>query len=86
MASPVDSEDDVSFSFSFFHHDTICGPNWSNSNWQVFESLTKKIDPQVEEERERAVRERVQAQVEKAQQRLAELVSTISNPVLLDTE
>jgi hypothetical protein len=49
----------------------------SNHNLrQVFESLRKQIDPQVEEERERAVRERIQAQVEKAQQRLAELVRT----------
>jgi len=49
------------------------------TTWQVFESLRKKIDPQVEEERERAVRERIQAQVEKAQQRLAELVRTTLN-------
>ncbi len=35
----------------------------------------KEVDPKVAEEREQAVNERVRAQYEKAQQRLAELVS-----------
>ena len=42
---------------------------------QVFESLKKHVDPRVQEERERAVNERVRLQYEKAQARLAELVS-----------
>jgi hypothetical protein len=33
------------------------------------------VDPQVKEERERAVNQRLQAQQEKAQRRLAEVVS-----------
>lgn len=41
---------------------------------QVFEAL-KRDDPDVLQEREKAVRERVQAQYERAQQRLQDLVS-----------
>jgi hypothetical protein len=41
---------------------------------QVFESLSKKLDPKAQEEREKEVYERVKSQYAKAQQRLAELV------------
>ena len=37
--------------------------------------MQRQVDPKVEEERERAIRERVEAHMLKAQQRLAELVS-----------
>ncbi|KAI9820198.1 MAG: hypothetical protein M1827_005820 [Pycnora praestabilis] len=49
----------------------------------VFENLKKRVEPQLQEERERAMNERVHAQYEKAQQRLAELIDT--NSTLLVT-
>ncbi|KAH8808578.1 hypothetical protein F5884DRAFT_376568 [Xylogone sp. PMI_703] len=46
----------------------------SDSGDDVFEALRSQVDPKIEAERQRFVEERVNAQYEKAQRRLAELV------------
>ena len=48
---------------------------------QVFDRLKTAVDPEVASEREKAVKERVRAQYERAQKRLAELVPfTVPTP------
>ncbi|KAI9833193.1 MAG: hypothetical protein M1819_003816 [Sarea resinae] len=52
----------------------------------VFEQLKKPVDPKLQEERERAMNERMQSQYEKAQKRLAELIDVNSTlPVTISS-
>ncbi|RFU36285.1 hypothetical protein B7463_g30, partial [Scytalidium lignicola] len=58
----------------------------SDSGDDVFEALRRQVDPKIEAERQKAVEERVNAQYEKAQQRLAELVRSNSTlPVTISS-
>ncbi|KAI9715153.1 MAG: hypothetical protein M1812_006132 [Candelaria pacifica] len=57
-----------------------------DSEDDVFENLKKRVDPKVQEERERVANERLHAQYGKAQKRLAELIDTNSTlPVTLSS-
>lgn len=42
---------------------------------KVFETLSKKVDPKIEDERTKLMNERIRAEYEAAQRRLEELVS-----------
>lgn len=50
----------------------------------MIDRLKKQIDPEVISEREKAVRERVRAQTERAQQRLGELVGLHEHQLEID--
>jgi hypothetical protein len=81
MASPQDPGDDVSVFGLQIYSSVVCFwicPNWFGF-WQIFELLKQKVDPKATEERERVVNERLQGQYEKAQKRLAEVVSFVSS-------
>ena len=75
MAASKPFEEDVRFSESILTAIPDC-------LLQIFERVTKNVDPTVLSEREAAVRERVAAQYERAQHRLAELVLLPETPPL----
>ncbi|KAI9775173.1 MAG: hypothetical protein M1835_005916 [Candelina submexicana] len=57
-----------------------------DSEDDVFENLKKRVDPKVQDERERVANERLHGQYEKAQKRLAELIDTNSTlPVTISS-